>query len=710
VERIGPGALLAGRYRLVDRVHADPVAALWRAQDVTLDRPAAVRVLTQGHSHVDATLDAARRAAIVDDTRLQRVVGVGVEAGCGYVILEWIEGPGAAELAGRVGEAEARRIVREAAEAIETARARGLRHGRLTPGHVRRTADGRIRVLGLAVDAATIGRPYLAGDDTTDPADLVAILYALVTGHHPTGFVDGLLGAPSSGGRPVSVRELRPDASADLDDLCLRTFAGTPPATAGEIAALLGEPAVTSGHPGDGPVVAVVGDPLPGTATPAVAAPDVASSDAVDLPPEIVPRDVAPAAAPGTPVEAGAAAAPSSRRVTVPAPTAPPDGGVTHIDLRPYDEDAVMTADRSSADALTAVRQGSRRATEALRGTLAGSAAGTRRGDGAAAVTPPGGGERLDRRRRHPDARASDDDWSILPLPVDGPEDPGWDPARDDWAAEDEFVTTGSPPVDDRWSRHDPGEPPVAAVAGGAVLDDHATAGTRGDRMGMPPPGATAVPGPAGAGRGPGRRPLVAAGVVAALVVAVGVGAVWGLSTVGDDAEPVSEATEATEAAPSADASTTPAPSPSPAEPVPPPTPVGVQPLDPEGDNAENDADAPRAIDGDPATAWRTAAYNTQDFGNLKSGVGLVVNLGDVVATTGLTITAPGDGGTFEIRAASQPLFDGSTVIATGTTSSAGPVPLTWDAVETQYLIVWFTALPQNDGQWRGLISEIALS
>jgi hypothetical protein len=135
-----------------------------------------------------------------------------------------------------------------------------------------------------------------------------------------------------------------------------------------------------------------------------------------------------------------------------------------------------------------------------------------------------------------------------------------------------------------------------------------------------------------------------------------------------------------------------------------------VQPLDPQGDDEENDADAPRSIDGDPATAWRTAAYETQNFGNLKTGVGLVVNLGDVVPTDGLSVTAPGDGGTFQVLAATQPVFDGAVPIADGTTSNAGPVALTWEPVETQYLIIWFTALPQNEGRWRGVISEVALS
>ncbi|MGF1651949.1 MAG: hypothetical protein ACFCUP_01350 [Actinomycetales bacterium] len=718
MERIGDGALLAGRYRLAEKVHADPVATLWRAQDVTLDRAAAVRVLAAGHSHVDATLDAARRAAIIDDHRLQRVLGVGVEAGCGYVILEWIEGPGGSELAGRVGEREARRIVREAAEAVEAARSRGLRHGRLTPGHIRRTADGRVRVLGLAVDAATIGLPYLAGPDSADPTDLVAVLYALVTGHHPIGFVEGLLGAPSTAGRPVPVHELRPDASPDIDELCLRTFAGTPPATAGEVAALLAERATPSNHPGGGPLVAVVGDGLPGTTaaadTPVTAAlPDEAafasrSAGAEPNAPQHIdlrPYDagLAPSAPAGQPphVVPGFSAFPDPRPPSV---TASPDHFV---------EASVPARAAGAGGALATVRTGSRRAVVALRDSFATHADGARRrlGGGAPEDPSPRRRDRGGWGERYRSSSPLDDDWSILPLPTEVAEAPAeldpyagpYDQVR--WVPEIE----PEPPVSDR--RPPVPEPPAPVhepvdLPNGGPPD----AGRRSDPV--PSPAAPPVPprrAPARELRGAStRRPLVAAGVIAALVVAVSVGAVWGLSSVGPDQQAEPPATQAApDPAPSAPPSAVTEPTP-PAGP--PATPVGVQPLDPEGDDEENDADAPRAIDGDPATAWRTAAYQTQNFGNLKSGVGLVVNLGEVVPTSGLTVTAPGDGGTFQVLAATQPVFDGATPLADGTTSTAGPVPLTWDPVETQYLIIWFTALPQNEGQWRGLISEVALS
>ena len=64
----------------------------------------------------------------------------------------------------------------------------------------------------------------------------------------------------------------------------------------------------------------------------------------------------------------------------------------------------------------------------------------------------------------------------------------------------------------------------------------------------------------------------------------------------------------------------------SPAEPI---GIVGAQAFDPVGGDGENSAEAPLAIDGDPATAWRTERYDSRAFGGLKDGVGIFVDLGE---------------------------------------------------------------------------------
>jgi serine/threonine protein kinase len=45
-----PGSLLAGRYRLESRIAAGAVGEVWRAEDLVLGRPVAVKLLREGYA------------------------------------------------------------------------------------------------------------------------------------------------------------------------------------------------------------------------------------------------------------------------------------------------------------------------------------------------------------------------------------------------------------------------------------------------------------------------------------------------------------------------------------------------------------------------------------------------------------------------------------------------------------------------------------
>jgi hypothetical protein len=134
-----------------------------------------------------------------------------------------------------------------------------------------------------------------------------------------------------------------------------------------------------------------------------------------------------------------------------------------------------------------------------------------------------------------------------------------------------------------------------------------------------------------------------------------------------------------------------------------------VQALDPQGDDSENNDLAARAIDGDTSTAWRSERYDNAQFGGIKKGVGLAVDLGDPVRVAAVTLTAPGSGGLVELRSADSPDYDGSSRIARGRIDGSGHVALNpGKAVTTRYLIVWFTRAPQqSNGENRVLVDEI---
>src|SRR3954452_7575252 len=130
LEGVGHGSVLAGRYRLEERVRTRPDGSTWRAVDETLERPALVRVFSAGHPYGAEIVDAARRAALVEDARLQRVLAAGEERGTAYVVLERLAGRSLVDplSSGPLPAEIARRVVGEAAQALDRAAARGLHH------------------------------------------------------------------------------------------------------------------------------------------------------------------------------------------------------------------------------------------------------------------------------------------------------------------------------------------------------------------------------------------------------------------------------------------------------------------------------------------------------------------------------------------------------------------------------------------------------
>ncbi|ROS26243.1 murein biosynthesis integral membrane protein MurJ [Cellulomonas sp. PhB150] len=231
-EVVGRGAVLSGRYRVVQPAESDlPGATAWQATDQILDRPVRVHVLSSGH--ISQGLDGARRAALVTDARLVRVLDVGTHEGHGYVVSEQVTGPSLADLLARgpLTADQARAIAGEAAAALEVARRRGVHHLALRPSSLHVTDDGRIVVSGLGLDAGLLGIVARDAHTTTraDTVGLVRVLYAALTGHWPAdpslpSFGVDLPEAPTVDGLPVPPAELVADVPGDLDTLCAVTL------------------------------------------------------------------------------------------------------------------------------------------------------------------------------------------------------------------------------------------------------------------------------------------------------------------------------------------------------------------------------------------------------------------------------------------------------------------------------------------------------
>ena len=230
MQGVGPGTILGGRYFLRRRLTQGRDVERWSAHDTTLARTIALTIVDTEHPNRAGILDAARRAAGVEDARLVRILDVGSQDGRSYFVEEVMDGAESLTTLltrGPLPAEEARRVVGEVASGLETARQRGLHHLRLTPTLVLRTPDGAIKISGVAVAAAIddVQEPDSTAASRLDAIGVVALAYAALTSRWPLDDkVIGVEPAPRVVGGVPAPSEIAAGVPADLDALCRMTL------------------------------------------------------------------------------------------------------------------------------------------------------------------------------------------------------------------------------------------------------------------------------------------------------------------------------------------------------------------------------------------------------------------------------------------------------------------------------------------------------
>jgi serine/threonine protein kinase len=137
---------------------------------------------------------------------------------------------------------------------------------------------------------------------------------------------------------------------------------------------------------------------------------------------------------------------------------------------------------------------------------------------------------------------------------------------------------------------------------------------------------------------------------------------------------------------------------------------VSADDFDPEGDPPEeNPDDAANAVDGDPDTSWSTSTYQQQlGPAGLKSGVGLLLDLGTTQEVDALEVDLAGEGTTFEVFLTDQvPTGIGGLTAAGQEELPDGLIGLS-GARTGRYVVVWLTTLSAtDDGRFRGEIVDL---
>jgi hypothetical protein len=114
----------------------------------------------------------------------------------------------------------------------------------------------------------------------------------------------------------------------------------------------------------------------------------------------------------------------------------------------------------------------------------------------------------------------------------------------------------------------------------------------------------------------------------------------------------------------------------------------------------------------DAPGTWRTQTYRSADFGNLKPGVGLLLDLGAPKVVSTVTLDVQGGPLAVELRAADQrgaaaSDFDrvATEAAASGATSLAVEEP-----AKHRYWLVWVTRLAPQDGGYRAVLRDVVVT
>jgi serine/threonine-protein kinase len=165
------GRVLGGRYRLVAPLGVGASAQVFLAEDVSLRRHVAIKLLQPALANDQAFLKRfraeARAAAALNHPHIARVFDWGEDEGGPYLVLEYLSGGSLLDLLERgvrLSVSQAASVAAQAARGLAHAHARGLVHRDVKPANLLFDDEGRVRVADFGVARA------LADGAWTDPA------------------------------------------------------------------------------------------------------------------------------------------------------------------------------------------------------------------------------------------------------------------------------------------------------------------------------------------------------------------------------------------------------------------------------------------------------------------------------------------------------------------------------------------------------------
>jgi len=281
--RFAAGVLLTGRYRIIGLLGKGGMGEVYRANDLTLDQPVALKFLPEAMARDAGMLarfhNEVRIARQVSHPNVCRVYDLGEIDGQPYLSMEYIDGEDLGSLLRRIGRLPADKAIefaRRICAGLAAAHDKGVLHRDLKPSNIMVDSQGQVFITDFGLAAVTgelreaqarEGTPaymapeQLAGTEVTARSDIYSlglVLYEMFAGKRPfeAGTLAEMIRLQQSA--PASLRTVAKDVDPAVErviERCLAADPGQRPATALAVAAALpgGDPLAAALAAGETP-------------------------------------------------------------------------------------------------------------------------------------------------------------------------------------------------------------------------------------------------------------------------------------------------------------------------------------------------------------------------------------------------------------------------------------------------------------------------
>ncbi len=254
---LSPGSTFGG-YEVEDVVGVGGIGILYRARQLRLDRPVALKLVEADAARDPVVRERLRRearaVAALDHPNVVPLYEAGEQDGTVYIVTRWVEGTELGTMlhdGGPLDPTVAARTAAQIADALEIAHEKGLIHRDVKPSNVILTPEGHVYLtdFGLAKRAETAagltGADQMLGtvdyvapeliegsepDARSDVYSLGCVLYEMLAGEAP--FADQRGGMAKMwaqiNAEPAPLRERRPDVPSALAEVMNQAMSKAP--------------------------------------------------------------------------------------------------------------------------------------------------------------------------------------------------------------------------------------------------------------------------------------------------------------------------------------------------------------------------------------------------------------------------------------------------------------------------------------------------